>query len=408
MKIKVQNIAKIKSAEIELNGITIIAGYNSTGKSTISKALVYVLRAYKNLTEKISDNRISSMMSATNLQLRHSASEYAQIKNSMSDLVANPSLEISDELVSAMSNTNSHLTKHSKSPAEIKSRVEHYRRLSDSEYAVFIVNKSIQDGFGGLVNTIGSTASGTIEISDDAMAPISIRVENNQVTACPIFDSPYNAPTYIEPRHLLDEISSKFPFYMMMDFDTQLALHAALASDSEIREVSMADEDDVKKALSIAKNLSEDILHGKLKVSEGSVTFFDSDFRENIPVSDTASGIKSMAYILRLLENRELKRGDILVIDEPEVNLHPEWQLAFADFLVQLSKALNINILLNTHSPYFLRAIEVYSERHETSASVKLYMTIPSGDSLNTYVAKDFTANPENVFEPLYRPFEKL
>ena len=115
-----------------------------------------------------------------------------------------------------------------------------------------------------------------------------------------------------------------------------------------------------------------------------------------------------MAYILRLLENREFKRGDILVIDEPEVNLHPEWQLAFADFLVQLSKALNINILLNTHSPYFLRAIEVYSERHETSASVKLYMTIPSGDSLNTYVAKDFTANPENVFEPLYRPFEKL
>ena len=162
MKIKVQNIAKIKSAEIELNGITIIAGYNSTGKSTISKALVYVLRAYKNLTEKISDNRISSMMSAINLQLRHSASEYAQIKNSMSDLVANPSLEISDELVSAMSNTNSHLTKHSKSPAEIKRRVEHYRRLSDAEYAVFIVNKSIQDGFGGCVNTIGSTASGTI------------------------------------------------------------------------------------------------------------------------------------------------------------------------------------------------------------------------------------------------------
>ena len=160
--------------------------------------------------------------------------------------------------------------------------------------------------------------------------------------------------------------------------------------------------------MSIAKNLSEDILHGKLKVSEGSVTFFDSDFRENIPVSDTASGIKSMAYILRLLENRELKRGDILVIDEPEVNLHPEWQLAFADFLVQLSKELNINILLNTHSPYFLRAIEVYSERHETSASVKLYMTIPSDDSLNTYVAKDFTANPENAFEPLYRPFEKL
>ena len=384
MKVKVQNIAKIKSSEIEINGITIIAGYNSTGKSTISKSLVYTLRGYSDLRNKIFNNRISSMMSAASPHLRYSSSEYSQLEKAMGDLASNPSLEISDELVSSMVSISSRLSKRSKTPDEIRQRIEHYRKLSDSEYAKFIINKSIQDGFGGCVNTIGCDEPGTIQISGDSVQEISIEIKDNQVSTCPNFDSAYSSPIYIEPRHILDEIASNLPF-SIMDIDMQMELHSELMSDTKVREVSMADDDDVKKAFLIAKN-----------------------FRGNIPISDTASGIKSMAYILRLLENRMLKRGDILVIDEPEMNLHPEWQLTFADFLVQLSKELNINVLLNTHSPYFLRAIDVYSSQHDTRDLMKLYMTIPSDDTPNVFVTKDCTDCPENAFEPLYRPFERL
>lgn len=407
MKVKVQNIAKIKSSEIEINGITIIAGYNSTGKSTISKSLVYTLRGYSDLRNKIFNNRISSMMSAASPHLRYSSSEYSQLEKAMGDLASNPSLEISDELVSSMVSISSRLSKRSKTPDEIRQRIEHYRKLSDSEYAKFIINKSIQDGFGGCVNTIGCDEPGTIQISGDSVQEISIEIKDNQVSTCPNFDSAYSSPIYIEPRHILDEIASNLPF-SIMDIDMQMELHSELMSDTKVREVSMADDDDVKKAFLIAKNLSDDVLHGKLKITDGSVSFFDSDFRGNIPISDTASGIKSMAYILRLLENRMLKRGDILVIDEPEMNLHPEWQLTFADFLVQLSKELNINVLLNTHSPYFLRAVDVYSNQHDTRDLMKLYITIPSDDTPNVFVTKDCTDCPENAFEPLYRPFERL
>mgnify|MGYP004483244413 CR=1 FL=1 len=76
MKVKVQNIAKIKSSEIEINGITIIAGYNSTGKSTISKSLVYTLSGYSDLRNKIFNNRISSMMSAASPHLRISRQHF--------------------------------------------------------------------------------------------------------------------------------------------------------------------------------------------------------------------------------------------------------------------------------------------------------------------------------------------
>ena len=43
MKIRINNIGKINQAEILLNGITIIAGENNTGKSTIGKTLFALL-----------------------------------------------------------------------------------------------------------------------------------------------------------------------------------------------------------------------------------------------------------------------------------------------------------------------------------------------------------------------------
>lgn len=39
MKIVLKNIGKLQCADIDIDGITVIAGANNTGKSTVSKAL---------------------------------------------------------------------------------------------------------------------------------------------------------------------------------------------------------------------------------------------------------------------------------------------------------------------------------------------------------------------------------
>lgn len=33
-----------------------------------------------------------------------------------------------------------------------------------------------------------------------------------------------------------------------------------------------------------------------------------------------------------------------------------------------------MHVLINTHSPYFMRAIEVYSRKHETDKTTKYYL----------------------------------
>ena len=51
MKLHIENIGKIKIADIDVDGITIITGSNNTGKSTMCKALFATLRSFYNLNK---------------------------------------------------------------------------------------------------------------------------------------------------------------------------------------------------------------------------------------------------------------------------------------------------------------------------------------------------------------------
>ena len=52
MELKISNIGKVTNAEIILKGITVIAGENNTGKSTIGKALFAAFNSMYQLNQK--------------------------------------------------------------------------------------------------------------------------------------------------------------------------------------------------------------------------------------------------------------------------------------------------------------------------------------------------------------------
>ena len=61
MKLCLKNIGKIKSACVDINGITVIAGNNDTGKSTIGKALFAIFNSLYRSDEKIVTDRADSI-----------------------------------------------------------------------------------------------------------------------------------------------------------------------------------------------------------------------------------------------------------------------------------------------------------------------------------------------------------
>lgn len=68
-----------------------------------------------------------------------------------------------------------------------------------------------------------------------------------------------------------------------------------------------------------------------------------------------SSTVKSLFGLWFYLEH-EAKPGDTLMIDEPELNLHPDNQRKVAKLLVQLVNA-GIRIVISTHSDYMVREI---------------------------------------------------
>jgi predicted ATPase len=72
----------------------------------------------------------------------------------------------------------------------------------------------------------------------------------------------------------------------------------------------------------------------------------------NIDLYNASSSIKQLAPLLLYLRYRA-QENDLLIIDEPEMNLHPESQAKLLEVLGMLVNA-GVNVLLTTHSPYFM------------------------------------------------------
>lgn len=122
-------------------------------------------------------------------------------------------------------------------------------------------------------------------------------------------------------------------------------------------------------------------------------------------VANLSTGLKSFAILQTLLLNGAIKDGSLIILDEPEIHLHPGWQLLFAELIVMLQKEFNLHILLNTHSPYFLQAIEVFAEKYGIDDKCEYYLSYNVHEE--SFV-KRVTGNLEEIYAKLARPLQVL
>lgn len=130
------------------------------------------------------------------------------------------------------------------------------------------------------------------------------------------------------------------------------------------------------KKNSISENSSEDNQRNDLtKVFESALSvdkalggefLFDGDvitFKEHSTGREIAKnlmsfGMTNLGMISALIKNNVIQEGSFLFIDEPETNLHPEWQVILSDLLVELARN-NVYVVIATHSTDMLKAMEV-------------------------------------------------
>jgi predicted ATPase len=105
----------------------------------------------------------------------------------------------------------------------------------------------------------------------------------------------------------------------------------------------------------MAATLEDCIVKGKFNIEKnGNIRFvMDEDLKLDFHLSSsTAKSLFGLDYLLR----NKLKKGCILIIDEPEQNLHPDNQRYIARLLCKLANA-GVNVIISTHSDYIVREI---------------------------------------------------
>ena len=135
------------------------------------------------------------------------------------------------------------------------------------------------------------------------------------------------------------------------------------------------------------------------------VTYREGDSEIALDMKNVSTGLKTFIIMKTLLLNGSLEENGIIVLDEPEIHLHPDWQLVFAELIVLLQKEFNMHILLNTHSHYFLDAIDVYSHKHGVSEKCRYYLAEDKGGAATI---EDVTDNIERIYDKLSRSLQVL
>jgi predicted ATPase len=108
---------------------------------------------------------------------------------------------------------------------------------------------------------------------------------------------------------------------------------------------------------------SKEIIKGNIE-SSGDSFIFNKDNDKNYDIINASSGTKSIGLLQYLVTNKALKKGSVLYWEEPEVHLHPEWQLRMVELFIELMKA-GVKIVFSTHSPFMADYLNALSKRND-------------------------------------------
>jgi len=422
MRLKISGIGKIENSEIEMNGITVIAGENDTGKSTFGKVLYCMFNAFCDTENKILNERVYSFRYLINSTLRSTPpiGDYFDVNTiikfikeakdkNIEEFSEDSIRKVVTEAIPEQSVLNT--TKYKTWIDNVVSDFTQYLTVSDKEIQKGIISRYFGMEFENKFNHVNkpdSTGDISLIILDKN---INVSIKNN---TCRDFDNGIDIShkaIYIDTPFVMDDIeetramaSSPFPAKTYNPpFNHRQYLRYRLgqrhSNNSIIEEVITN-----RKITNGLSNLFS-IANGEFVEDTNGLMFQKNDLKEPIPLPDVSAGIKTFLIIKRLLELGIIKERDVLIFDEPEIHLHPSLQLKFAEVLVLLQKEFNVTILLATHSPYFLNAVEAYSKKHSITERAKYYLAESNGDTSDV---RDVTGSTDAIYKQLAEPFRKL
>ncbi len=424
IRLKVDGFRAVATANIIIDGITVVAGENGSGKSTVSKLLYYLFKTACNYDVLVAN------------ELRNDLDEiFIFLSIAVSELYAVDDSEIRNELREQL-----HNLKNQKQVSQ--EQMERWRHFiaqvqqtymatadkNDKRYSrlkrrwVYILKDILREDSK-------ETQNADIESDSVLFAKIEELLESHFKTAmgkvnarpASLFETALSGvfPEGILPGHLevqeYDEpIYSKDKSSLSIPFSIQNVIYTdtpmVIGKDgTEVDYWNDLNELLRKKSRPPFSNLSQiiskDVIKGDVSIDEspsGRAFLYKRADGMTFDLQDCATGIKSFAILQLLLNNGELNDKTLLIIDEPEVHLHPQWIVEYARIIVMLNKHLGVKFFIASHDPDFVGAIRYISEKEGNLDKVNYYLADKS--------TKDYMYNYQHLgvdIDPIFKSFNR-
>ena len=409
MKLLLRNFAKIKEAEIRFDGLTVIAGNNNTGKSTVGKVLFTLFHSLRNMSRSVMEERkdfVQRFLWEIYMNNNRRAAMPAEAMKKMAksrEVVGaaeteSPSVWYEVLMKGIVQDLQLNLSQEEK--GDLHKRIKEAWKHSDAEIAKELATRAFAQVFQGQVNSLtkeDAEASVILQVQGEER---SIRFEKNE---CMEYQDNINL--------MEDAIYVEDPFLMEECFKGRMRQRTSVQSQALLEYLETNELPNAIDAIEIKKKnddiflLFRETIPGDIVHEAYRFVLRSSAQEQALNVENWSTGIKSFAILKRLLENGALHEKGVLILDEPEIHLHPQWQLYYAEILVLLQKTFNMTILLTTHSPFFMDAIEIYTHKHGISDKTKYYLS----EALDHEVKfRDVSGKIDEIYEKMANPLQIL
>lgn len=374
MKINFKNIGAVKDATIDLNKkLIVLCGPNNTGKTYISYAIYGIIEGLKNqffpsseifskenLIELVDKKEVSIELNSekiykyerlvsgfkNNLDSLYGISE-SEVKRLLKDVEVD-FLISKEEFEKTISESEFNITR------DLGFIELRFIKVKNSNQLKIELIKFKEENIDSFFSDFIGSKIFAIVIRYPAFSSHIFSVERNSIYT-------FSKELSVKRNMLIDEMqkiadSKKMnPFEWMSKRSTRYPL--PIRDGLEIAEDIVNYQKKESEFVNFANEIEADILNGKVSVNkDGEVVFASNKAKsKKLPIHLSASLVKTLSSVIFYLKHLA-KPNDLIIIDEPELNLHPDNQIILTRIFAKLINK-GFRILISTHSDYVIREI---------------------------------------------------
>jgi predicted ATPase len=406
LEVSVKNLGQIKEANFHIRPITVITGPNGTGKSFFTKSLYSILNVVnRNYCRELIDQLlwdiqlqfegiIDNVTDSDATLVKQINSELLQLK---ADFEQASRWGVNDYLIFAKSKVKavSDIEKQYKIYLnKIRGNAEQFKSIQSilesidqkitalqiplSDYISFYkdffkrnINNELLENFQiADLNELIRFGEKRIEINIDHLLAVqindgqlSIEISTDFIDDVVMLSSVvfFESPAYWKVRDALKSLNDR-RYRQIFGKRSNDILRGVPKYFYDLDD-ALSTKTKTEGAFKSATDLLTQTLGGEFIFKGDELSFKDKSGRE-ISKNLMSFGMTNLGMIQALLKYNIITAGSFIFIDEPETNLHPDWQVKLVDVLLLLAQG-GVNIVITTHSSDLVKALEVKIKKLE-------------------------------------------